>query len=423
MESHNYEERQKHSLQELPAWERLLKRLVFRTFEDVSGKRILDFGSGEGITANFFAGKNEVVAVEPRGEMMQHRWKDNAYEQICGSVEKLQEMADDSFDMVLCHNVLEYIDDKETVLKELTRVLRPGGIFSLIKHNRYGRVMQMAVLLDDLQKANDLLDGKDSTASKFGAIRYYEDDDVCQWAPELSLERCLGIRTFWDLQQNQEKHGDEDWQEKMMELDMRVSETEEFRRIAFFHHLILRKKSMTHEIQTKRLILRAFQAKDYDDLYEFLAQLEHDEFEGYPGITYENAKEHLRYRMGSDEFYAVVLKENGKVIGNIYFGKREFDTREAGYIINRDYQRMGYATEALGSVIENAFQRGVHRIYAECDPRNEASWRLLEKVGLKREAHLACNIYFHTDESGKPKWKDTYIYATVNPLEKSENEQ
>lgn len=93
MENHNNEVRQKHCLRELPAWERLLKRLVFRTFEDVKGRRILDFGSGEGITANFFAGKNEVVAVEPREEMLQHRWKDNAYEQICGSVEKLQKMA------------------------------------------------------------------------------------------------------------------------------------------------------------------------------------------------------------------------------------------------------------------------------------------------------------------------------------------
>lgn len=42
------------------------------------------------------------------------------------------------------------------------------------------------------------------------------------------------------------------------------------------------------EIRTNRLLLRPFRDTDYDDLFEFLAQLRDDEFEGYPGITYEN---------------------------------------------------------------------------------------------------------------------------------------
>ena len=43
-------------------------------------------------------------------------------------------------------------------------------------------------------------------------------------------------------------------------------------------------------IKTGRLILRPFTETDYDDLYEFLSQLRDDEFEGYPGITYENGR-------------------------------------------------------------------------------------------------------------------------------------
>ena len=70
------------------------------------------------------------------------------------------------------------------------------------------------------------------------------------------------------------------------------------------------------EIITERLILREFKESDYDDLFEYLSQLENDEFEGYPGITYENGREHLQYRVGSEEFYAIELKESGKVIGN-----------------------------------------------------------------------------------------------------------
>lgn len=87
-------------------------------------------------------------------------------------------------------------------------------------------------------------------------------------------------------------------------------------------------------INTERLILRMFQDTDYDDLYEYLKQPENDEFEGYPGITYENGREHRTYRVGSDEFYAIELKETGRVICNTDCGKRDFDAREVGYIIN-----------------------------------------------------------------------------------------
>ena len=98
---------------------------------------------------------------------------------------------------------------------------------------------RMAVLLDDFDKANALLDGENSEASKFGAIRYYEDEDILKWAPTLMISDVYGIRTFWDLQQNQEKHADEKWQEQMVKLEKRVSQMPEYRDIAFFHHLIL----------------------------------------------------------------------------------------------------------------------------------------------------------------------------------------
>ncbi len=167
------------------------------------------------------------------------------------------------------------------------------------------------------------------------------------------------------------------------------------------------------EIRTKRLLLRPFRASDYDDLFEFLSQLEDDEFEGYPGITYENGREHLKYRLGSEEFYAVELTEAGKVIGNISCGSRDFAAREVGYIVNKRYQQKGYAAEALSAVIAQAFREGAHRIYAECDPLNVPSWKLLEKVGLKREAHYRQNIWFRRDENGNPIWKDTLVYAIL----------
>lgn len=231
------------SITELPAWERLFKRIVWQQIGDLQGKYILDFGSGEGITADHFAKDNTVVAVEPWDEMLKNAWKDHHYRQIIGNVTALSEFPDDTFDVVICHNVLEYIDDKKQIVKELARVLKPDGLISLAKHNRNGRIMQMAVLLDDKKAAGVLLDGENSASSIFGAIRYYEDKDIEKWVQELHIEKAFGIRTFWDLQQNQEKHCDEDWQQEMMKLEMRVSEIEAFREIAFFHHLIIRKNA------------------------------------------------------------------------------------------------------------------------------------------------------------------------------------
>lgn len=230
-------------LAELPAWERLLKKIVWAQLGNIHGKNILDFGSGEGITANHFAENNNVVAIEPSEEMLVNRWRDFEYRQIQGDVKKLLAFEDNTFDMIICHNVLEYIEDKKEVLAELYRVLKPNGLLSIVKHNRAGRVMQMAVLLDELEKANELLDGKNSTASKFGAIRYYEDEMISEWTAGLKYKDCFGIRTFWDLQQNQEKHNSEEWQDRMMRLELRVSQMDEYRQIAFFHHLLFTKKT------------------------------------------------------------------------------------------------------------------------------------------------------------------------------------
>ena len=231
-----------HRITELPAWERLFKRIVWSQIGDLKGLSILDFGSGEGVTADHYAADNTLTAVEPSVEMLSKAWKDHTYTQIVGDVSALSVFDDDTFDYVICHNVLEYIDDKKTVLRALARVLKPGGRISIVKHNRAGRVMQMAVLLDDLEKANALLDGKNSTASGFGEIRYYDDSDITKWSDRLKQVDSFGIRTFWDLQQNQGRHDLEEWQAGMAQLEMRVSRLDEYRQIAFFHHLIFIKE-------------------------------------------------------------------------------------------------------------------------------------------------------------------------------------
>lgn len=164
-------------------------------------------------------------------------------------------------------------------------------------------------------------------------------------------------------------------------------------------------------IETQRLILRRYQEKDLLDLYEYLSDPKVVEYEPYKPMTMEEVRENLDWRISTEEMIAVELKENGKMIGNVYLGKRDFDSLEIGYVFNVHYWGQGYAKESCRKLVEQAFHNGVHRIYAECDPENVNSWRLLESLGFEREGHLKQNVYFWKDAAGKPIWKDTYLYA------------
>ena len=229
-------------LNQLPTWEKLAKVIIWKQIGELKDKTILDFGSGTGITADHFAADNQVTAIEPSEDMLAQQVNTNGYRQIIGSTDELKKLPSESFDYIFCHNVLEYADDREIIVREFHRLLKKNGKLSIVKHNRTGRILQMAVLLDDMEKANALLDGKNSTASKFGAIRYYNDSDITDWNNSLKLIDSYGIRTFWDLQQNQEKHDQEEWQKRMAQLEMRVSQMDEYRQIAFFHHLLFYKE-------------------------------------------------------------------------------------------------------------------------------------------------------------------------------------
>ena len=94
-------------------------------------------------------------------------------------------------------------------------------------------------------------------------------------------------------------------------------------------------------------------------------------------------------------------------------GKREFETLEIGYVFNQKYWGKGYAKESCMALIDHAFANGIYRIYGECDPCNENSWRLLESLGFKREAHFQQNVYFRKDSQGNPIWKDTFVYSLI----------
>lgn len=173
-------------------------------------------------------------------------------------------------------------------------------------------------------------------------------------------------------------------------------------------------KSMIAE--TERLILRRYRNSDLDDLFNYLSDSLVVEYEPYKAMSMSEVKDNLEWRISTEEMIAVELKSNHKMIGNVYLGKRELDTLEIGYVFNKEYWGNGYVKESCIKLIELAFANGIQRIYAECDPQNLSSWKLLESLGFVRESYLKGNVYFWKDDNNNPIWKDTYIYAKLKKV-------
>ncbi|HMC99695.1 MAG TPA: GNAT family N-acetyltransferase [Ferruginibacter sp.] len=110
--------------------------------------------------------------------------------------------------------------------------------------------------------------------------------------------------------------------------------------------------------------------------------------------------------------WAITLKEDPtKQIGTIGFWRliKEHFRAEIGYMLNRNYWRMGIMKEAIPAVNEFGFKKmGLHSIEAHINPANKASAAILEATGFKREAYFKEDYYFHG------KFLDTAIYSLLD---------
>ncbi len=170
-------------------------------------------------------------------------------------------------------------------------------------------------------------------------------------------------------------------------------------------------------VETEHLLIRKFKSTDANDLFEYLGDEEVVIFEPYDMFTLEECKSEAMERQESDTFLAVELKASGKLIGNVYFAQvepRKAKTYTLGYVFNRHYQGRGLATEAARAIVEYGFSHyAAHRIIAMCNVLNEPSWRLLERIGMRREALRIGNMFFDEGADGKPLWFDSYQYGVL----------
>lgn len=104
------------------------------------------------------------------------------------------------------------------------------------------------------------------------------------------------------------------------------------------------------------------------------------------------------------------IETGGRLIGDVAVRVDGDEARQAtvGFTLAADAQGHGFATEALRAVISLLFtEHGVHRICADCDARNDRSVALLERIGMRREAHHRKSAWW------KGEWTDEYVYAIL----------
>ncbi|KRG12879.1 GNAT family N-acetyltransferase [Lederbergia galactosidilytica] len=169
-------------------------------------------------------------------------------------------------------------------------------------------------------------------------------------------------------------------------------------------------------IITDRLIIRKFTNDDWQSVYSYTS--DHDVMKYMPEgvLSEENAKEFVEKNIGENaENFPVVLHKEDILIGHIvfhqYFGSH---TYEIGWVFNPIYHNKGYASEAAYSVLKYGFETmNLHRIIATCQPENIPSWRVMEKIGMRKEG------YFKKCIPQGNEWWDEYYYAILQEEWKS----
>ena len=186
---------------------------------------------------------------------------------------------------------------------------------------------------------------------------------------------------------------------------------------------IIRKEKMT--IETERLILRPFLETDAADVFEYLEKPAVNCFASMKLNSLEEARAEMKKRVGETEYYfAITLKDTGKVIGEIdaYPEPGEphadesapQDTFSPCWMLNKAYQGKGYAYEAAHAFFDYLFkEKGARRIYAYTEDYNTSSQHLCEKLGMRREGLFLEFISFVNNEDGTPHYENTYQYAIL----------
>jgi [ribosomal protein S5]-alanine N-acetyltransferase len=169
-------------------------------------------------------------------------------------------------------------------------------------------------------------------------------------------------------------------------------------------------------ITTDRLIIREFTYDDWQSVHNYTSNSTVMTYMPEGVLSEEDTKVFVLKNIGEEaKNFPVLLRKDQVLIGHIvfhkYFGNH---TYEIGWVFNPTYHNKGYASEAANAVLKYGFETlNLHRIIATCQPENMPSWRVMEKLGMRREG------YFKKCIPQGSEWWDEYYYALLQEEWKS----
>ena len=171
-------------------------------------------------------------------------------------------------------------------------------------------------------------------------------------------------------------------------------------------------------LKTERLLLRDFAPDDWPALHEVESRSEVAQYQSFEPRTVAESRAYVAQACDESTSdsrgtydLAVMLAVENQLIGRCGLGITDPELSEGmlWYTMHPSYWGQGYATEAARAMVDFGFRElRLHRIWADCDPANGASVRVLEKLGMRREGHLRENAWI------KGAWVDSLIYAILD---------
>jgi RimJ/RimL family protein N-acetyltransferase len=174
----------------------------------------------------------------------------------------------------------------------------------------------------------------------------------------------------------------------------------------------------TFPITTSRLTLRTYEPGDLAFLHSMFGREDVCRYLPWPPMDLDQARAKLDQRVDQTHLDAdgdplVLVAEDSdtrRPVGEFMLRLKSVESRqgEVGWSLHPDAQGRGYATEGARETLRLGFDElGLHRIVAGCDPRNTGSMRVMDRLGMRREAE------FVDYEFLKGEWVGELVYAML----------
>jgi ribosomal-protein-alanine N-acetyltransferase len=174
---------------------------------------------------------------------------------------------------------------------------------------------------------------------------------------------------------------------------------------------------VTLRLDTPRLILREFVEDDWRAMHAIHAREDVVRWLIFEPFDEDAAREYVQGIMVSAREvprlvfdFAITVKGDDTLRGRVGMKRDDKDPRTAmlWFVLDPALQGQGYVTEAARALVHYAFtELKLHRVWGDCDPRNPASARVMERLGMRREGHLVQNMWI------KGEWCDSWIFAVL----------